>query len=78
MPRAQRDLDGFSGRLLSKFEEIVLGLYENPRPYNSRKLIGSGSRWRIKIGDYRILYEIDDESRLVKVFRVAHRREVYR
>lgn len=78
MPQAQKDLDGFSGKLLSRFEEIILGLYDEPRPHNSKKLSGGGSRWRIRTGDYRILYEIDNESRLVKVYRVAHRREVYR
>ncbi|MEK6652011.1 MAG: type II toxin-antitoxin system RelE/ParE family toxin [Nitrospirota bacterium] len=78
MPQAQKDLDGFSGKLLSRFEEIILGLYDEPRPHNSKKLSCGGSRWRIRTGDYRILYEIDDESRLVKVYRVAHRREVYR
>lgn len=78
MPQAQKDLDDFSGKLLSRFEEIILGLYDEPRPHNSKKLSGGSSRWRIRAGDYRILYEIDDESRLVKVFRVAHRREVYR
>ena len=78
MPRAQKDLDGFSGDLLGRFEEIILGLYDNPRPHSARKLSGGGSRWRIRTGNYRILYEIDDRARLVKVHRVAHRREVYR
>jgi len=78
MPQAQKDLDGFSGKLLSRFEEIIMRLYDEPRPHNSKKLSGGGSRWRIRVGAYRILYEIDDESRLVKVYRVAHRREVYR
>ncbi len=78
MPQAQRDLDGFAGKLLLRFEEAILGLYDEPRPRNSRKLSGGGSRWRIKIGDYRILYEIDKSSNVVKVYRIAHRREVYR
>lgn len=78
MPKAQKDLDDFSGRLLSRFEETILGLYENPRPQNSKKLSGGGSKWRIRVGDYRILYELDDAQRIVKVYRIAHRREVYR
>jgi len=78
MPQAQKDLDGFSGKLLLRFEGIILGLYDEPRPYNSKKLRGGGSRWRIKVGDYRILYEIEDESSLIKVYRIAHRKEVYR
>ncbi|MBI4653850.1 MAG: hypothetical protein HY752_02495 [Nitrospirae bacterium] len=46
MPQAQKDLDGFSGKLLSRFEEIILGLYDKPRPHNSKKLSGVGSRKR--------------------------------
>ncbi len=78
MPQAQKDLDGFSGKLLSRLEETILRLYEEPRLHNSKKLSGSGSRWRIRVGDYRILYEIDDSHKIVKVFRIAHRKEVYR
>jgi mRNA interferase RelE/StbE len=78
MPQARKDLDGFSGKLLSRFEETILGLYDEPRPHNAKKLAGSGSRWRIRVGDYRVLYEIDDARKIVKVYRIAHRREVYR
>jgi len=77
-PQAQKDLDGFSGKLLSRFEETILGLYDEPRPHNAKKLSGSGSKWRIRVGDYRVLYEIDDARKIVKVYRIAHRREVYR
>ena len=78
MPNGQKDLNEFSGKLLSRFEREILGLADEPRPHNSKKLIGGGSRWRIRIGDYRILYEIDDSQKIVKVYRVAHRKEVYR
>ena len=57
MSRAQKDLDDFSGKILSRFEEVILGLYDEPRPHNCKKLSGGGSRWRIRVGDYRILYE---------------------
>jgi mRNA interferase RelE/StbE len=78
MPQAQKDLDGFSGKQLLRFEGIILGLYDEPRPHNSKKLSGGGSRWRIRVGDYRVLYEIDDSHKIVKVYRIAHRKEVYR
>lgn len=78
MPQAQKDLDGFSGKLLSRFEEIILELYDEPRSHNAKKLTGSGSRWRIRVGDYRVLYEIDAARKIVKVYRIAHRKEVYR
>ncbi len=57
MPQAQRDLGGFAGKLLLRFEEAVLGLYDEPRPRTSKKLRGGGSRWRIRVGEYRILYD---------------------
>jgi mRNA interferase RelE/StbE len=78
MPSAQRDLDWFQGKLLAKFESLILSLSENPRPRRSKKLSGGGSRWRIRTGDYRILYEIDETRKQVRVYRIAHRKEVYR
>ena len=78
MPQAQKDLDGFSGKLLSRFEKIIVGFYSEPRPRNSKKLSGGSSRWRLRVRDYRILYEIDDAEKMVRVFRVAHRKEAYR
>ncbi len=78
MPQVQKDLDGFSGKILSRFEEVILGLYDEPRPHNSKKLHGGALRWRIRVGDYRILYEIDDSQKRVNVYRIAHRKEAYR
>jgi len=53
-------------------------LADNPRPYGCRKLTGSDRDWRIRVGDYRIVYEIDDQVREVRVMRIRHRREAYR
>ena len=78
MPQAQKDLDGFYERQLAVFEKVILGLASEPRPRNTKKLTGGGSRWRIKKGDYRILYEINDQEKTVIVYRVVHRREAYR
>ncbi len=55
-----------------------MGMYKEPRPHKSKKLAGGGSRWRIRIGDYRMLYEIDDTKKIVRIYRIAHRKEVYR
>lgn len=78
MPQARKDLDAFSGKLISRFEEVIMGFSEEPRPRNSKKLSGGGARWRVRVGEYRILYEIDDPRTTVKIFRIAHRKEVYR
>ncbi|MPZ86331.1 MAG: type II toxin-antitoxin system mRNA interferase toxin, RelE/StbE family [Actinophytocola sp.] len=53
-------------------------LRENQRPAGVKSLAGKHGLWRIRIGDYRVVYEIRDNELLVLVIRVAHRREVYR
>jgi mRNA interferase RelE/StbE len=50
----------------------------NPRPSGTRQLVGFTNLWRIRVGDYRIIYTIRDSELLVLALRVAHRREVYR
>jgi len=52
-------------------------LAEDPRPRNSRKLRGKEG-WRIRVGDYRAIYEIDDEAREVLILDIGHRRNIYR
>jgi mRNA interferase RelE/StbE len=56
----------------------IKALAENPRPSSCLKLTGSKNDWRIRIGDYRVLYEIDEKTKAVRIMRVRHRREVYR
>jgi mRNA interferase RelE/StbE len=56
----------------------IRALAEDPRPTGSRKLTGSVNDWRIRVGDYRIVYEIADAIRIVRINRVRHRRDVYR
>ena len=56
----------------------IQSLAANPRPPGCRKLAGGKNDWRIRVGDYRVIYEIADEIRVVRVNRVRHRREVYR
>jgi mRNA interferase RelE/StbE len=56
----------------------VAVLETDPQPPGSRTLVGHDSAWRLRVGDFRILYEVDEAVVLVTVFRVAHRRAVYR
>ncbi|MDQ4105815.1 MAG: type II toxin-antitoxin system RelE/ParE family toxin [Actinomycetota bacterium] len=55
----------------------VNSLVEEPRPPGCRKLRGR-EEWRVRVGDYRIIYGIDDERRVIEILSVAHRREAYR
>ncbi len=61
-----------------KLVQKLMSLAENPRPAGCKKLVGEAKLWRIRQGDYRAVYEINDSSREVKVTLVRHRRESYR
>ncbi len=52
-------------------------LAEQPRPPSATRLVGGAGEWRVRTGDYRIVYEIEDDRLLVLVLRMGHRREVY-
>jgi len=75
---AENDLRRLSATAFHRIIPHIRALAENPRPSNCRKLTGSKDDWRIRIGDYRVLYEIDEKTKAVKIMRVRHRREVYR
>lgn len=75
---AERDLRRLPVRLHNRVIRAIQALGDEPRPIGCRKLTGSDRDWRIRIGDYRIVYEIDDAAKEVSVNRVRHRREVYR
>ena len=77
LPRAAKDLDRIPDNIMLRFEKILLILQDNPRAIGVIKLTGEEG-YRIRIGDYRVLFEIDDEAKLVNVYRIRHRREVYR
>lgn len=57
--------------------DAIAALAVDPRPRGSRKLTGEEVAWRIRVGDYRVIYEINDSVLVVTVVRTAHRREVY-
>ena len=75
---AERDLNRLSKRMHDRAIVAIQALAKNPRPAGCRKLTGTDNDWRIRVGDYRIVYEIADDIRVVRVNRVRHRREVYR
>jgi mRNA interferase RelE/StbE len=74
---AARELEGLAKKELAKVLARIESLGENPRPAGAEKLAGV-DLWRIRQGDYRILYSIEDKLLTVWIFKVGHRREVYR
>jgi mRNA interferase RelE/StbE len=74
---AEKELEKLPTKIHDKIINILLSLKENPFPRNSKKLRGREG-YRIRVGDYRILYLIDESGRTMEVVSVAHRKEVYR
>ncbi|MBE9155424.1 type II toxin-antitoxin system RelE/ParE family toxin [Nodosilinea sp. LEGE 06152] len=60
-----------------RLQKAIDGLKTEPRPAATKKLAGEASLYRIRVGDYRVIYEIDDTNQLIVVTRVRHRRDVY-
>lgn len=77
LPAARKELDSLEKADWSRIHARILALAANPRPAGSQKLSGDGG-YRIRAGDFRILYRIDDAAGKIFVYRVKHRREVYR
>jgi mRNA interferase RelE/StbE len=75
---AEQDLKRLSAKNFQRIIPRIKALAENPRPVDCRKISGSVNDWRIRIGDYRVIYEVKDEGKTVGVMRVRHRREAYR
>jgi mRNA interferase RelE/StbE len=75
----QKEIDALSDEgLRDRIEEDIEALAENPRPDGVVKMKGHNSRYRIRIGNYRVVYDINDGQLLVLVLQCRHRREVYR
>ena len=73
---AEKELDKLPETVYARLSRKIITLEDNPRPRGVRKLSGR-EEYRLRVGDYRILYIIDDKNNVVVVFAVGHRREVY-
>ncbi len=78
LPVAQKDHAAIPSPSYEQIEQRMLGLAEDPRPPGCKKLKDTEGIWRIRVGVYRILYDIDDSSATVTVLRIGHRKDVYR
>lgn len=74
---AEKELDVLRVSIFNRIKEKLLSLASNPRPFGVQKLQGQEA-YRIRAGDYRILYLIDDQARKVEILAIGHRREAYR
>lgn len=76
-PSAVKELDRIPKKTLRQVVNRIYALADNPCPHGVEKLSGQ-ERYRIRQGDYRIVYSIDDKRSTIDVVKVGHRREVYR
>ena len=74
---AEKELHGLDAKVIARIISRLENLATAPRPPGCKKLKGGDSQWRIRVGNYRIVYEIDDTARMIDITRIAHRREVY-
>lgn len=75
--RAQAELAELPQIVYARVKNAVVSLGENPRPAGCRKLSGRNG-WRIRVAQYRVIYEIDDADQRVTVLQIGHRRDIYR
>ncbi len=75
---ARKELRKLPSNMIEKIMEEIETLGKNPFPSGCRKLSGSEQTWRIRIGNYRVIYDIFSSILVIEIIRVAHRKDVYR
>lgn len=72
-----REIEKLPARVVARIVQRLENLALDPRPSGCKKMRGGDNEWRIRIGDYRAVYTIDDAKQLIDVTRIRHRKEVY-
>ncbi|MFP5212031.1 MAG: type II toxin-antitoxin system RelE family toxin [Acidobacteriota bacterium] len=75
---AQKQLSKLPETIRKKIYARIESLGDNPRPEGCKKLVGAEPLYRLREGDYRIIYQVEDQVLTILVIRIGHRREVYR
>ena len=75
---AKKELKKLDKQIIPRILQAVENLAENPYSSGSKKLIGSDSIYRIRVGNYRIVYNIKSSVLIIEIIKVGHRREIYR
>lgn len=74
----EHDLKKINKQYISKIIEAIESLVENPFPVQSKKLKGSESSYRLRVGDYRVIYQVDHVNNAIVIYHVRHRKDVYK
>ena len=76
-PTAERQLRKFDPQVRRRVQAAIDLLAQDPRPPKAIQLVGGSGEWRVRTGNYRIIYDIQDDDLIVLVLRLGHRREIY-
>ena len=75
---AEKELERLPIHAIKRISKAIDALTENPRPAGSKKLEGQKeSLWRIRVGDYRVIYQIEEVIKIVEIRRIGHRKDIY-
>ena len=74
----EHDLRKIDRQFIPKIFNAIESLADNPFPVQSRKMKGAESSYRLRIGDYRVIYQVDTENKVVNIYHVRHRRDAYK
>lgn len=77
LTQAKKDLDSFRGKIFNQIKNRILSLSKNPRPSGCLKLTAEEG-YRLRSGNYRIIYRISDEKNVIYIYRIKHRKESYK
>jgi mRNA interferase RelE/StbE len=75
---ARKELDNLPDQIFLKVDKSILSLKENPSPYPQAKKLKGENKCRLRIGDYRVVYSVDEDQKTITIYRVRHRKDVYR
>lgn len=75
---AEKESQKIEKKSLRRIVASIKTLSENPFSPRSKKLIGSDSHYRLRVGQYRVLYEIDSKNKVITIFRIRHRKDAYK
>ena len=78
LPAALKELDGLPSAIQRRLAQRIDALASEPRPSGIKRLVGAPGVFRLRVGEFRVLYRIDDPVQRVTVEKVGHRRDVYR
>jgi len=75
--RAEKDLRNLERDVKNRIVTVISNLKDEPRPSGCRKIQSEAGVWRVRVGDWRVGYSVDDFNQEINIIRIAHRKEFY-